>query len=192
MRLGYWFTPLLSWSRVSRQIRQTVLALMTLLLTLGVACAVTDGPKQSSTQDILEPLKHKLVASAEAYYFYWTAFTIPIKEEALLSDSWTCKTVVKLPFPSGDRLRETLAKVELQPQQQSPDDFRLACVFHLHEEGQDEEKFTLSFAQVPPSMCINGKPFKPSRELLLLISEFLPNAPRRELLAGTKDKKFGG
>jgi hypothetical protein len=130
-----------------------------------------------STSDVPALSQAMVMAHIEVYYADWMAFRLPIEEEALRADQWECKTIIRFPalkLDTLDRLRGALATTKTHPLNEVPHDFTLACTIELIGDGEYQETLRLSFAKYPQSVRLNGEWFKPSKELVLLISEFLP------------------
>jgi hypothetical protein len=154
--------------------RQATLAILPWLMTLGITCTPRAQVRETSKCDVLASPGAKAAARIEVYYADWRAFRMPIEEEALRDNMWEYKVIVRFPNLDLDRLRNALATTKAQPLNTTPHGFVLACTIELVGERGCHETLLLSFAMYPGSVRLNGGYFKPSEELLLLMSEFLP------------------
>jgi hypothetical protein len=154
--------------------RRATFALLIGLMGLGTGCSPTSKVETPSTSDVPTLSQAMAMARIEVYYADWMAFRLPIEEEALCDASWEYKIISRLAVFHVDRLRSALATTKTHPLNEVPHDFTLACTMDLIGNGEHHETLRLSFAKYPESVRLDGRWFKPSKELILLISEFLP------------------
>lgn len=162
-----------------------VLASVLVPATTYVLTAQAKTPSVELTPEYFrQKVDQRFATCVEVYYVPWSAFVESslMTERALAADSWACRTSLK--FPIVTPLAEELAGTKLEPLKRRPRDCRLSCVVTFNE---GEKPVTISFSRVPLSVCLNGKPFKPSWRLLLRVSEFLPQGARKELLQSARE-----
>jgi hypothetical protein len=155
--------------------------LATLLGISGVAVGFAARRNALSTERVLALFQDKVtdgpVWRMDVYYTHWSALMIAVSPEELQRNTWTCKTAVKV--PKLESLAKALESMELKPLAQPAYDHRLSCVVPHLDETTDLE---LSFTKYPLSVCINGRFFKPSWELFVAVSEYLPQEVRDEFI----------